>query len=95
MLVLGLQYQDRKSTKDKANISNTKVNRDCPPLTANHPSADCVQISLWPSIQYIPLSVYRTGGFNNMTIICALSGIENRISAYHFKQCELHPMYLW
>ena len=95
MLVLGLQYKDKKSTKDKANISNTKVNRDCPPLTANHTSADCVQISLGPSIQYIPLSVYRTGGFQRYDKYLCPYGIENIISAYHFKQCELHPMYLW
>ena len=64
MLVMGLHSKDRKSTEDKANISNLKVNRGCPPLTANCTSADCVQISLRPSIQYIPLRVYHTGGFN-------------------------------
>ena len=62
--VLGLHSKDRKSTKDKANIDNPKVNRGCPSLTANPISADCVQISRGPSIQYIPLRVYRTGGFN-------------------------------
>ena len=31
-------------TRDKANISNPKVNRGCAPLTANRTSADCVQI---------------------------------------------------
>ena len=51
MLVLGLHSKDRKSTRDKANISNPKVNRGCPPLTANRTSADCVQISLGPTIQ--------------------------------------------
>ena len=66
MLVLGLHSKDRKSTKDKANISNPKVNRGCPLLTVSHTSADCVEISLGPSIQYIPLRVYRTGGFNAM-----------------------------
>ena len=64
MLVLELHIKDRKSTKDKANISNPKINRGCPPLTTNRTSADCVQISLVPSKQYIPLRVYRTGGFN-------------------------------
>ena len=64
--VLGLNSNDRKSTKDKANISNPKVNRGCAPLTANHTSADCVQISLGPSIPYIPLGVYHTGRFNAM-----------------------------
>ena len=67
MLVLGLHRKDRKSTKDKANISNPKVNKGWPPLTANRTSADCVQISLGPSIQYIPLRVYRAGGFNVST----------------------------
>ena len=64
MLVLGVQNNYRKSTDDKANISNPKVNRGCPPLTGNRTSADCVHISLGPSIQYILLRVYRTGGFN-------------------------------
>ena len=66
MLVLGLHSKDRKSTRNKANISNPKVNRGCLPLIANRISADCVQISLRPSIQYIPLRVYHTGGFNAM-----------------------------
>ena len=65
-LVLGLNSKDRKSTRDKANISNPKVNRGCTPLTANRTSADCVQISLGRSIPYIPLGVYRTGRFNAM-----------------------------
>ena len=64
--VLGLNSKDRKSTRDKANISNPKVNRGCAPLTANRISADCVQISLGPSIPYIPLGVYHTGRFNAM-----------------------------
>ena len=64
MLALGLHSKDRESTKDKANTNNPKVNRGCPPLTANRTSADCVQISLRPSIQRIPPWVYRTGGFN-------------------------------
>ena len=44
--------QQRQSTRDKANISNPKVNRGCVPLTSNRTSADCVQISLGPSIPY-------------------------------------------
>ena len=64
MSVLGLNSKDRKSTRDKVNISDPKVNRGCAPLTANRISADCVQISLGPSIPYIPLGVYHTGGFN-------------------------------
>ena len=55
--------KDMKSTGDKANISNPKVNRGCAPPTANRTSADCVQISLRPSIPYIPLGVYHTGRF--------------------------------
>ena len=55
MLVLGLNSKDRKSTGDKENISNPKINRDCAPLTANRFSADCVQISPGLSIPYIPL----------------------------------------
>ena len=64
MLVLGVHSKDRTSTKDKANIRNPKVNKGCPPLTGNLTSGDGVQISLGPQIQYIPLKVYGTGGFN-------------------------------
>ena len=66
MLVLGLQGKYRKSTKDKTNKGNPKVHGGCPPLTANRTSADCVQISLGPPKQYIPLRVYLMGGFNTM-----------------------------
>ena len=68
MLLLGLNSKYRKSTGDKASISNPKVNRFCAPLTANRTSADCVQISLGPSIpyMYIPLGLYHTGEFNAM-----------------------------
>ena len=66
MLVLGLHSIDGMSTKDIANIRNPKVNRGCPPLTSNRTSADCVQISLGPPIQYIPLGVYCTVGFSAM-----------------------------
>ena len=62
MSVLGLNSKDRKSTRDKPNISYPKVNRDCALLTANRTSADCVQISLGPLIPYIPLGVYHTWG---------------------------------
>ena len=51
-----------KTGRDKANISNPKVNRGRAPVTANRISADCGQISLGPSIPYIPLGVYHTGG---------------------------------
>ena len=57
MLVLGLHSKDRKSAKNEANMNN-QVYTGCPPLTANRTSADCVQISLGPSIQYIPLNIY-------------------------------------
>ena len=50
----------------KQTKSNPKVNRGCAPLTANRTSADCVQISLGPSIPYIPLGVHHTGRFNAM-----------------------------
>ena len=66
MSVLGLNSKDRKSIRDKANISNPKVNRGCAPLTANRISADCVQISLGPSVPYILLGFCHTGGYNAM-----------------------------
>ena len=66
MPVLELNSKERKSTRDKANISNSKINRGCAHLTANRISADCVQISLGPSIPYVPLGIYHTGGFNAM-----------------------------
>ena len=66
MMVLGLHSKDRKSTRDKAYIGNPKVNKGCPPLTANRTSAHRVQISLGPSMQCIQLRVYHTGSFNAM-----------------------------
>ena len=72
-----------KTTRDKANISNPKVNRGCAPLTANRTSADCVQISLGPSIPYIPLGVYRTGRFNAMLPLYSWF-IHNPSFAYYF-----------
>ena len=64
--VLGRHSKDKKSTQDKSNMGNPKLNSGCPPLTANRTSAGCDENSLWPSIQYIPLGVYHTGGFNAM-----------------------------
>ena len=64
MSVLGLNSNDRKSTGEKANINNPKVNRCCAPLTANRISVDCVQISPGPSIPYTPPGLYHTGRFN-------------------------------
>ena len=58
--------KNRKSTRDKASISNSKVNRGYVPLTANRTPADCVQISLGPSIPYILQGVYYTGELNAM-----------------------------
>ena len=92
---------DRMSTRDKANIRNPKVNRGCPPLTANCISADCVQISLGPPIQYIPLRVYHTGGLNAMenskqSWECFLLKILwflplATISAERYCHCSMHP----
>ena len=48
MSVLGPFSKERKSTRDKANISNPQVNRGCAPLTANRISANCVQFHLDP-----------------------------------------------
>ena len=80
---MGLNSKDRKSTRDKANISNPKVNRGCAPLTANRTSADCVQISLGPSIPYIPLGVYHTGRFNAM--IKSLISCDHTILLYDIR----------
>ena len=89
MLVLGLPSKDRMPTKDKANICNPKVNRGCPPLTANRISEDCVQISLGPPVQYIPLRVYHTGGFNAMELRVDIglddgSGIGTMVMVGHY-----------
>ena len=91
MSVLGLNSKDRKSTRDKANISNPKVNRGCAPLTANRTSADCVQISLGPSLTYIPLGVYHTGGFNAMTSNFAI--LQTTLHATHLLKL-LDNMYM-
>ena len=66
MLVLDAHNKDRESFRYKANTGDPKVNRGCPPLTANHISADCVENSLGPSVQYKPLGVYHTESFNSM-----------------------------
>ena len=52
----GKDNKDRKSTGDKANISNPKLNRGCPPLTANHTSADCANFT------WTLNTIYSTGG---------------------------------
>ena len=84
----GADSSERKSTWDKANISNPKVNRGCAPLTANHISADNVQVSLGPSIPYIPLGVYHTGGFN------ALLSIRNNFPLPEHYQNQTTNMYV-
>ena len=61
MLVLGPRGKDRKYPRDKAKIGNPKINRRCPSLTANRTLTDWMEITLGPSIQHIPLGVYRTG----------------------------------
>ena len=66
MLVLESHTKDRKSTRDKENIGNPKVNRGYPPLTTNRISADCLENSLWASMRFIPQGVYHTEGFNAM-----------------------------
>ena len=71
-----LNSKDRKSTRDKANISNPKVNRGCAPLTANPTSADCVQISLGPLIPDIPLGVYHTGSLNLYQASCPVEDLS-------------------
>ena len=90
MLVLGLDSKDRKSAKDKANIGNPKVNRGCPPLTANPTSADCDQNSLGPSIEYILLGFYHTGGFNAMYFLSFLKHPSTSINGSG-NVCNEHP----
>ena len=75
---MGLNSKDRKSSRDKTNISNPKVNRGCAPLTANRTSADCVQISLGPSIPHIPLGVNHTGRFNAMLNMNGIIGNHSK-----------------
>ena len=75
----GAPQQNRKSTRDKANISNPKVNDGCAPLSAYRSSADCVQISIGPSISCVPLRVYRTGEFHAMWTSLIAPWISNDI----------------
>ena len=63
MLALWAHGQDRTYYSDKSNLGNPEVNKGCcPPLTANRTSADCMENSPGPPIQYIPLGVYHIGG---------------------------------
>ena len=66
MPVLRAHGKDGKYYRDKANEGNPKVNKGCPPLTTNHTSAGCMENSPGPSMQYIPLVFFQTGGFNDM-----------------------------
>ena len=61
MLVLRPHGKDRKYSSDKANISNPKVNRGSPLLTANRTSADREENTPAPLVQHIPLGFYHTG----------------------------------
>ena len=67
MLALEAHGKDRNYDSNTANIGNPKVNEGCPPLRTNYTSADSMENSPGPSIQYIPLGLYHTGGFNAWT----------------------------
>ena len=95
MSVLGLNSKDRKSTRDKANISNPKVNRGCAPLTANRTSADCGQISLGPSIPYIPLGVYHAGGFNAMWSVNKFIYFQRRMKSILSHDEHANASHIW
>ena len=91
--MLGAQSKDGKYSGDKANIGNPKVNSGCPPLTANRTWTDCDQNSPGPSIQYIPLGVYHTGGFN--AIICTEpdATVQSAISNGHYQYDFYQPYF--
>ena len=65
MLVLG-SSPDRKSSRDKANISNPKANWGCPPSTVNRTSAEFLQNSRGHPSRHILLGHSHTGRFNAM-----------------------------
>ena len=88
MIVLGPHAKDRKYSSDKSNIGYPKVNKDCPPLTANRTSVDCVQISPGPSVQHIPLWVCHTGGFNAMDTLWFLNKNKHHYVAFTEILCE-------
>ena len=46
ILALGLHSEDRKSTRDKSNIGDPKVNRGRPPLTSTAPQQTEMKIHL-------------------------------------------------
>ena len=58
--------KDGMYSRDRANISNSKVSRRCLPLTANRTSADCMENTPGPPVQHIQMGVYHTGGFSAM-----------------------------
>ena len=97
MLVLGAHNKDRKSTRDQANICNPKVNRGCPPLTANRTSADFEDNSLGPSVQYIPQGVYHTRSFNamKMTSGSLYDGVQKDICLSHWITPRIMDLVSW
>ena len=66
MLALGSHSKDRKSTRDKANIGNPKVNKGCPPTHSQpHLSRLCGKFT-WTLSTIYSTGVYHTGVFNAM-----------------------------
>ena len=63
----GAPQQDMKSTRDKTNIGNPKVNRLSPTHSQTHLSRLSVKFTWTFSTMYSP-GVYHTEGFNAMTI---------------------------
>ena len=88
MLVMGPHSKEGKSTKDKANISYPKVNRGCPPLTANRISADCVQISLGPqyNIFHWGSTVLGFSWIDNCQEYC--TGSHNSEISFNLEKCR-------
>ena len=86
VLVLASSLNDRKSSRDKANIhvGNLKGKQRFPPSTVNGTSAKCVQNSRWPPSRHIETGHRHTGRFNAMNIIMiiALCGIlrDNQVN---------------
>ena len=69
MWVLGSSLNDRKSSKDKSDIGNSKANIGWSQSIVNHTSAECVQISLGPSPRHIVIEHHLTGRVNVMMIL--------------------------
>ena len=66
MLVLGSSLNDRKSSRNKADMGNPKANRGCTPSTMNCSSAECGQNSRGPQSRHIEWVHCHTGRFNAM-----------------------------